>query len=108
MAVSLGKQIKGSITVGAEEVTFTFRQPSNAELNQFLNARYQMGRRARMQDNSIEERARFFDLLLVDIENLVDAEGAAVGPDRKDLVPLNWKSGLIFTLFEDAEVSEKN
>ncbi len=108
MPVSLGKQIKGAITVGNEDVTFTFRQPSNAELNQFLNARYQMGRRAKMQDNSIEERAKFFDLLIEEIDNLVDKDGEPVGADRKELVPLNWKSGLIFTLFEDAEVSEKN
>lgn len=96
------------LTIAGETVTFILRDPTNRELNDFLAARYSTSRKGRLRDRSNQARAEFFDTLLTGVENLEDSDGSPVTPDKRDRIPLNWKSAVIFTEFEDVEVDEKN
>jgi site-specific recombinase XerC len=108
MAVKLQKELKAVIAVGEENVTFTLRQPSNKELNDFLAERYEVGKRNRMKDNSTPARIEFFDKLLTGVENLVDANDQTITPAQADQIPANWKNDVIFRLFENNEIDVKN
>ncbi len=107
MAVKLGSSVKVGLEVNGEEVLFTFRQPSNAELNRFLSGRFSMKGR-QMSDRSVQARVEFFDLLVEKIENVEDEAGAAVGVEQKDKIPANWKNAAILQAFEDTEAQVKN
>jgi hypothetical protein len=104
----LTTELHASVKVGGEEVLFTFRQPTNKELNEFLGKRYELRGAKRLSDNSLNARTGFFDLLLTDIRNLEDDQGAAITPERAELIPATWKNDLIFKLFEDNEIEIKN
>ncbi|MBU1864252.1 MAG: hypothetical protein KKH94_11355 [Candidatus Omnitrophica bacterium] len=106
--VKLGSDIKVGLLVGDEEVSFTFREPTNAELNKFLNGRYSMRRGKSIDDKSAESRADFFDLLLIKVENLEDNDGSPIAPENKDKIPSNWKTTIILEAFETQSVSLKN
>jgi hypothetical protein len=106
--MKLKQELKAVLKQDDESVTFTVRQPSIKEMNDFMAERYPMGRKGRMKDDSALARAKLFDTIITDIENLEDAQGAPIKPDRKELVPINWKGSVIFQLFEDHEVTEKN
>lgn len=106
--VKLGSEIKVGLLVGNEEVSFSFREPTNAELNRFLSGRYSMSRGKSVNDKSFEARVAFFDLLLTKVENLEDEEGVLVTPEQKDKIPSNWKNTVILEAFESNEVSLKN
>lgn len=106
--MKLTSEYRIELAVDKDTVVFVLRRPTNKELNDFLSDRYDVGRRGRLKDRSIEARAEFFDLLLTGIENLEDESGAPVGPEKKELIPTNWKSAVIFSAFEDIEISEKN
>ena len=97
-----------SLTIGDESVNFTLRRPTNKELNDFLAERYDIGRKGKMRDNSLSARTAFFDLLLTEVENLEDPDGKIITPERKDEIPANWKSSVVFQAFEDIEINEKN
>jgi hypothetical protein len=103
----LNKDLIATIMVGDEEVLFTLRRPENKELNEFLEDRYEVGRRNKIRDNSLQARIDFFDKLILKVETLEDEFGQ-ITPERagwKDAIPANWKSNIIFTLFESDEVS---
>ncbi len=104
--MKLLKELKIPITVGGETATFTLRQPTKKELNTFMASRYEVGRRGKMRDNSLDARIDLFDSLLIGVENLEDASGAPITPDRTDEIPDNWKSAVIFQAFEDIEIGE--
>lgn len=104
----LSREKMATVMLGDEEVKFYFREPSNKEMNDFLASRWDPGKKGKVTDNSHEARCAFFDKTLTKIENLEDADGAPVTPERKDLVPANWKADMIFKLFESAEIEVKN
>lgn len=104
----LTRDHKVKLTIGEESVTFALRHPTNQELNEFMADRYEVGRKGKMNDRSTEARCAFFDRLLTGVENLEDVDGAAIGPDRKELIPINWKSQVVYQVFEDVEIDEKN
>jgi hypothetical protein len=108
MPVKIQNELTARVTVDEEDVVFTLRQPTNKELNQFLSDRYEIGKKNRMKDTSLDARIGFFDKLLIKVENLVDANNVAITPERKDEIPANWKGGVIFNLFEDQDISIKN
>ena len=108
MAIKLQKEVEAFVTRGDEKVTFTLRQPTNKELNDFLTDRYEVGKRNQMKDHSLPARLAFFNLLLIRVDNLVDDADNPIGPEQKDLIPSTWKSAVIFQLFEDNDVAVKN
>ncbi len=103
----IASQITSVIKVGDEEVIVTLRKPTNKELNEFLAARYEVGRKNRMKDNSHVARVELFDKLVVKIENLEDESGP-VDAGRKEAFPANWKNDIVFKSFEDNEIEVKN
>jgi len=108
VAVQIGNsELKATVTVGDEEVEFTLREPTNEEQNNFLGKRYEL-KRNKMKDKSLDARVEFFDLLLTGVNNLEDAEGKAITPKRKDLIPNRWKDKVVFRLFEDDDIEIKN
>jgi len=103
--IKLSSETKVSLLLqGDESVDFYFRKPTNKELNDFLDSRYEMGRRGKMKDNSIQARVDFFDLILTRVENLAGEDGMPITPDRKDEIPSNWKAAAIYKAFEDLDV----
>ncbi len=104
----LSREREATVTVQGEEVKFYFREPSNKELNDFLSSRWTTGKKGKVDDRSHEARCEFFDKLLVRVENLEDPEGNPVTPERKELIPANWKADMVFKLFEDADIDVKN
>ena len=109
MAVKIGNEIKIGLEVGGEEVLFTLREPTNDELNKFLSGRFSMSMRGKqVNDKSVEARIKFFDLLLIKVENLEDAKGNPITVENKDEIPANWKNMVILEAFENTEVSIKN
>ena len=105
----INKEFKGVVRYKDEEITFTLREPSNEELNTFLASRLEIGKRKdKVKDRTHEARCAFFDFLLVGVENLEDAEGVAITPQSKELIPANWKSAVIFERFETEEIEIKN
>lgn len=109
MAVRLGNEIKIGLEVGNEEVLFTLREPTNAELNKFLAGRFSLTMRGKqVNDKSVEARVAFFDLLITNVENLEDADGTPITADNADKIPDNWKNAVILEAFENTGVSVKN
>ena len=106
--MKLSKDHRIDLTIGKETVTFILRKPSNKELNDFLADRYDTTRRGRLKDRSVAARADFFDMLLTGVENLVDDDDNPITPAAAEKIPLNWKSSIIFSEFEDVEIDEKN
>ncbi|MFH2073969.1 MAG: hypothetical protein ABIJ57_01290 [Pseudomonadota bacterium] len=107
--MKLSAEHRVELMSGDETVTFILRQPTNKELNDFLAERYEVGRRGKMKDHSLQARIELFDLLLIAVENLEGTDGKPItGPDRKDEIPPNWKGAVIFKEFEDIEINEKN
>lgn len=107
--MKLSAEHKVGITIGDETVNFILRKPTNKELNDFLAERFEVGRKGKMKDHSLQARVDFFDTLLVRVENLEGPDGTPItGPDRKEEIPPNWKAAVIFKEFEDIEISEKN
>lgn len=105
--MQLQNEIRKSIGPDGDKATFTLRQPTNEELNEFLAARYQTSRHGRMRDNSIAARVAFFDTLLVGVENLTDCLGNPVTPETKQLIPTIWKTAIVFSEFENVEIDEE-
>lgn len=108
MALQLKREWDAVIEQDGDKAVFHFRQPSNKELNDFLGARYSVGRRNRMNDNSLPARCEFFDRLLTGVDDLVDPDGQPITAERKDAIPVNWKGQIIFEKFESDEVDVKN
>jgi len=109
MAVKLGNEVKVGLEVGNEEVMFTLREPTNAELNRFLSGRFSMTMRGKqVNDKSVEARVEFFDLLVTKVSNLEDADGKPMTAEQKDKIPSNWKNLVILEAFENTGVSVKN
>lgn len=109
MAVKLGSEIKVELPVGNEEVLFTFREPTNAELNRFLSGRFSMAMRGKqVNDKSVGARVEFFDLLITKVDNLEDEDGKPITAEQKDKIPSNWKNAVILEAFENTEASVKN
>ncbi len=102
----LPKERKATVMLQGEEVLFTFREPTNEELNDFLTSRFELKGKG-PKDTSVAARCDFFDLLLVKVENLEDEQGE-VTPERKDRIPSNWKQDMIMQLFEATEINVKN
>jgi hypothetical protein len=106
--MKLSSEHRVGITVGDETFISILRNPTNKELNDFLEERYELGRKGKVKDHSLQARICFYDLLLTGVENLEAPDGSPVTPDRKDLIPANWKGAVIFKEFEDIDVNEKN
>jgi hypothetical protein len=123
--------IRISVPIGSEDVVFVCRRPSAKEISKFLSSRY-IQKRNKVEARLYEAREAFVNSILVDVENvtfrnaaneslplnaatiLTEADRASwaaqldVKPSEltwKDMVPLNWKSGVAM-YFEDAQ-SEK-
>lgn len=97
-----------TVELEGETVELSYRNPSNQELNKFLASRYETGKKGKVNDNSHEARCDFHDLLLTGVKNLEDSEGNPVTPERKDLIPANWKADIIFKKFESSDIDIKN
>lgn len=106
----LKKERQASVMLGDEEVTFTFREPTDEELSKFLSGRYNLKIKGQqeLKDTSVMARRDFFDLLLTGVDNLEDAEGNEITPSRCTEIPLQWKNGVILRLFEGQEINVKN
>jgi len=85
--VKLTQGTKAVVEVGDEEVTFTLREPSPQEINDFLSKR--CGR-------LVSSRVEFFDLLLISVENLENTDGTPITTEQKALIPATWKNDIIF------------
>ncbi len=108
MSVKLRNEVKIGMDVAGEEVLFTFRNPSNAELNRFLSGRFSM-RGRQMSDRSVQARVEFFDLLITGIENVEGEDGKPITAEQADKIPTNWKNAVILEAFENTtEISVKN
>jgi len=94
--VKLTQGTKAVVEVGDEEVTFTLREPSPQEINDFLSKR--CGR-------LVSSRVEFFDLLLISVENLENTDGTPITTEQKALIPATWKNDIIFRRFEDNEIT---
>lgn len=101
--MKLTKEIRINLGVGGENFTSVFRRPTNQELNEFFNERFGSDKKG----DAVQARAAFYDKLLTGIEDL-EADGAPVTPERKDLIPEAWKGLIVFEAFENVKVSEKN
>jgi len=97
-----------TVDVDGEAVELSFRNPSNQELSEFLASRWEPGKKGRVKDQSHEARCEFFDLLITGVKNLEDEEGNPVTPERKDVIPSNWKSDIVFKKFENSDIEIKN
>ena len=120
--------VRIAVSAGNEDVIFVCRNPTARDMAKFLNSRY-VQRRNKIETRLYEARAEFVDAILVDVENVTyksstgesvplnaqtqftDADRASwaaqldVRPSEmtwKDLLPLNWKSGVAM-YFEDAQ-----
>ena len=98
---------EASVEVGGEEVLFVLREPTNKELNEFLGKRISF-KGNKVEDSSVKLRAELFDKLLMEVKNLEDEEGNPITTERKELIPLHWKSDIIFRKFEQFEANIKN
>ena len=122
------KLVRIVVSAGNEDVIFVCRKPNARDMAKFLNSRYTQ-RRNKIETRLYEARAEFVDAILVDVENVTFKNSAGVSvplnaqtqftdEDRaswaadldvrpseltwKDLLPLNWKSGVAM-YFEDAQ-----
>lgn len=120
------KTIRIPVAVGNETVIFVCRQPTAAEISNFLSHRF-VRRRNKVQDRLYEARAVFVDTILIDVENV--QYRAATGEVRplnsqtelsdadktqqsqrigqpvstwKDMLQVNWKSAVAM-YFEDQQ-----
>ncbi len=107
MAVKLGGEVRASLEQNGEEVVFTFREPTNGELNQFLSDRFSM-RGKKTVDRSVNKRVELFDLLLTKVENLEGADGNPITAENREKIPVTWKNAVILDTFENKEVTVKN
>lgn len=96
------------VTIGGEEAWFSFREPTNQELNNFLAARLDASKKGRLKDKAVRARCDFFDLLLTGVGDLEAADGTPVTPENKDIIPVNIKADIIWELFENNDVEIKN
>ncbi|MFH2073746.1 MAG: hypothetical protein ABIJ57_00170 [Pseudomonadota bacterium] len=104
----LSAEHRVGITVGDETFVSILRKPTNKELNDFLGERFEVGRKGKMKDHSLQARVDFYDLLLIGVENLEGSDGQPITPEGKDQIPPNWKAAVVFKEFEDIEIDEKN
>ena len=58
------------VLVGDENIYFVCRHPTARELADFLKARWKAGRRGKVDDRSNEERLKFVDKVLLNVENV--------------------------------------
>jgi hypothetical protein len=100
--------INARITLEDGVAELYLREPTNEELSKFLRSRTSVGRKGRIDDRTIEERIKFFDLLFTGSRNLEDAEGNPIGKDDVDKIRISIKSMIIFESFEAPEVDIKN
>lgn len=101
----LKSEFEVEVPLGGEIVSFTLRNPSNEELNNFLEARWNT---ATGEDNAYKARCEFFDKILVNVKNLEDPAGHAITHERPDAIPSQWKAFSIVKLFEKDTVNIKN
>ena len=90
------------------EVFVTLRRPTPKETSDFMGSRWEAGKGGRMKDYSHEARCEFFDLLLTKVEGFEGDDGQPVTPERKELIPGNWKGTVILKNFELIEIDSKN
>ncbi len=87
MISTLSSNIRISIPVGDEEVVLICRKPTTDEVNHFLSSRF-VARGRKVQQNFVEERVKFVDKVLVNVEN-VGYENA-----QGEMVPLTAQTPL--------------
>jgi hypothetical protein len=124
----VSNNIRITVPIGNEDVVFICRRPTTKEISKFLSSRY-VQKRNKVETRLYEAREAFVNSILVDVENvtfrnaaneslplnaatiLTEADRASwamqldVKPSEltwKDLVPLNWKSGVAM-YFEDTQ-----
>ena len=97
---------KNVISVG-EDGEIEFREPTNKEWNNFSAARYPVQRGGKVKDNSTQARVDLFDLLVIRIERVEDAQGP-ITVETKDRLPIRIKTAAIFEAFEATDVEAKN
>lgn len=106
--MKLTKGFQAVVPLGGEEVTLSYREPTNEELNKFLSRRYIAGKGGGVRDTSLKARVEFHDKLLTGVDNLEDEDGAPVTVERADKIPVNWKNEIIFKQFEQTGIDIKN
>lgn len=89
------------------DAIITLRNPTNEEFNNYYNKRFEGFGYGKNKDNSFCARVEFFDLLLLNIENLEDESGP-IAADQKDKIPAKWKNEIIYKAFDESETIEKN
>ena len=120
------EDVRVVIDVDGEDVVFICRKPTGQEVSKFLSARFEQGRRGKVESHLYEARERFMRSIVVDIENatyqnadrqilpltavavLSDADKQFASGvlktdvrDWRDLIPANWYSSAAMH-FEDA------
>lgn len=94
---------------GEDNPVLILRQPSEAEHQAFLKARFPR-RGNQFQDNSVQARKDFIDLILIGTKN-IQVKGPEGKPvelsssmtDWKSKIPLNWKTSAA-AKFEESEI----
>ena len=105
----LEENLRFAILLGQEEdnPVLILKQPTPQQIKNFLQQRF-FRKGNKVEDNSIEAREKFINLLLEKVKNveIKDSSGNYVSimtlPDWKDRIPLNWKTSLAIK-FEEAE-----
>lgn len=110
------RRITIDLKSGGPDPVLILREPTEKELIDFLKSRWPR-RGNKVEDNGIEARRRFIDLLLVgceEIEVKVDGNWIVLTPSLtgwKERIPLNWKISAA-SKFEEQETlspeDEKN
>lgn len=95
---------------GAGESYATLREPTNEELNEYQMAKFDVPERATDLERSMHFKncqGKFFDLLVTAVVGLED-EAGAVTLDRLSVIPLSWKSEVVFRRWDRVPVEVEN
>ncbi len=100
------KGAKAVFPVGDGESYATLREPTNEELNEYQVTKLDGPEKATDCERSMHYKTcqgKFFDLLVIGVVGLEDEKGP-VTLDRLDVIPLSWKSEVVFRRWDRVPV----
>lgn len=115
MPIRAGEPIVATLTVGQEEVSFTFPgwddEELQAAIRELLAGRQQI-RRNQVKDTSLQARLRFFDRVVTGCDGYEVRDPAGGGgwvpvttlDNWRDKIPSSWKSAVVTQVFEERQV----
>lgn len=89
------------------DATATLREPTTEEWNEYNKERFKIVRKKKVaENNEIKAKCNLFDKICLDIDNLYDENDQPVKVDRIHLIPAYEKQKMIFSTFEEDDVTE--